>query len=128
MSLFNIQCFVYVCLQDKTLSATLPDADTSSAKSSLDEDENTSSISDAQTMQNKDSTNDTEEADPETNLKPQEETAEANEEITVEVSLKLFSFLNLFFIASMMFGVKCCVFFFPMMDTGCRRCGYLFEP
>ncbi|XP_018478597.1 uncharacterized protein LOC108849538 [Raphanus sativus] len=70
---------------DKTLSATLPDADTSSAKSSLDEDENTSSISDAQTMQNKDSTNETEEVDPETNLKPQEETAEANEEITVEV-------------------------------------------
>ncbi|CAH8385427.1 unnamed protein product [Eruca vesicaria subsp. sativa] len=65
---------------DKTLlSATLPDADTSSAKSSVDEDENTSSISDALTSETKGSTNDTEDA----RLKPHE--TEANDEITVEV-------------------------------------------
>ncbi|CAN7138135.1 unnamed protein product [Brassica rapa subsp. narinosa] len=70
---------------DKTLSAaTLPDADTSSAKSSLDEDENTSSISDAKTSETKDSTNDTEEADLEARLKPQE--TEPNDAITVEVA------------------------------------------
>ncbi|KAL0896566.1 hypothetical protein Bca101_080527 [Brassica carinata] len=63
---------------DKTLSAaTLPDADTSSAKSSVDEDENTSSISDALT-------NDTEEVDLETSLKPHE--TAANDAITVEVA------------------------------------------
>ncbi|KAJ0259382.1 Rho_N domain-containing protein [Hirschfeldia incana] len=70
---------------DTTLSATLPDDDTSSDKSSLDEDENTSSISDAQTMQNKDPTNDTEDVDPETNLKKPQETA-ADDAITVEVA------------------------------------------
>lgn len=81
--------FVVCVLQDKTLSAaTLPDADTSSAKSSLDEDENTSSISDGKTSETKDSTNDTEEADLEARLKPQE--TAANDAITVEVSLKLF--------------------------------------
>lgn len=67
-------------LQDKTLSATIPDADTSSSKSSLDEDENTSSISDALTTETKDST---EAIDPETSLKPQE--TEPHDLITVEV-------------------------------------------
>lgn len=70
-------------LQDKTLSATIPDADTSSSKSSLDEDENTSSISDALTTETKDSTNGTEAIDPETSLKPQE--TEPHDLITVEV-------------------------------------------
>ncbi|ESQ52875.1 hypothetical protein EUTSA_v10016632mg [Eutrema salsugineum] len=66
---------------DKTLSAISPDADTSSAKSALDEDENTSSISDAQTKETKDSSNDTQVIDPETR-KPQE--TSANDPITVE--------------------------------------------
>ncbi|KAL0711577.1 hypothetical protein Bca4012_018555 [Brassica carinata] len=74
--------------KDKNLGATLPpDADTSSAKSSLDEDENTSSISDALTY-------DTEEVDPETSLKAQE--TAANDAITVEACDKIASFLNLF--------------------------------
>ncbi|KAG2311676.1 hypothetical protein Bca52824_023233 [Brassica carinata] len=80
---------IYHWSREKTLSATLPDADTSSAKSSLDEDENTSSISDAQTMQNKDPTNDTEEVDLETSLKPQD--TAANDAITVEAVIKQFS-------------------------------------
>ncbi|KAL1206859.1 hypothetical protein V5N11_001878 [Cardamine amara subsp. amara] len=69
---------------DKTLSASLPDADTSSAKSALDEDENTSSISDAQTIETSDSSNETEEIELETRLKPQE--TAANGPLTVEVS------------------------------------------
>ncbi|KAG2309440.1 hypothetical protein Bca52824_029188 [Brassica carinata] len=69
---------------DKTVSATLPNADTSSAKSSLDEDENTSSISDGQTIETKDSTNDAEDVDLETSLKPQE--TAANDEVTAEVA------------------------------------------
>ncbi|CAN8317861.1 unnamed protein product [Cochlearia groenlandica] len=67
--------------QDKTLK----DGDTSSAKSALDEeDENTSSISDAQTTETKDSTNNTEETDQETRVTP-EETA-VNNTIIVEVA------------------------------------------
>jgi hypothetical protein len=72
---------------DKTLSTTLPDSDTSSAKLALDDDENTSSISDAQTAQTvqiRDSSNDdTEDIEPETRLMPHE--TAANDPLTVEV-------------------------------------------
>lgn len=73
---------------DKTLSTTLPDSDTSSAKLALDDDENTSSISDAQTAQTvqiRDSSNDdTEDIEPETRLMPHE--TAANDPLTVEVA------------------------------------------
>ncbi|VVB03029.1 unnamed protein product [Arabis nemorensis] len=69
---------------DKTRSAVLPDADTSSGKSALDEDENTSGISDAQTIETRDSSTDIEEIDSETRLKPQE--TAANDPPTVEVA------------------------------------------
>jgi len=79
----NLLCL----LQDKTLSTTLPDSDTSSAKLALDDDENTSSISDAQTAQTvqiRDSSNDdTEDIEPETRLMPHE--TAANDPLTVEV-------------------------------------------
>ncbi|KAF8088372.1 hypothetical protein N665_0544s0019 [Sinapis alba] len=68
---------------DKAVTAILPNADTSSAKSSLDEDENTSSISNSLTNDTKGSTNDIEEVDLETSLKPQE--TAANGAITAEV-------------------------------------------
>nr|AAB84337.1 hypothetical protein [Arabidopsis thaliana] len=80
----NLLCL----LQDKTLSTTLPDSDTSSAKLALDDDENTSSISDAQTAQTvqiRDSSNDdTEDIEPETRLMPHE--TAANDPLTVEVA------------------------------------------
>lgn len=66
----------------------LPDADTSSAKSVVDEDENTSSISDAQTIETRDSCNDTEDIDPETRLKPQG--TAANDPLAVEVCKDFF--------------------------------------
>ncbi|XP_010505939.1 PREDICTED: uncharacterized protein LOC104782647 [Camelina sativa] len=73
---------------DKTLSVVLPDAaDTSSSKSVLDEDENTSSVSDAQTVvttETRDSSNDTEEIEPEARLKPQE--TAANDPLIAEVA------------------------------------------
>ncbi|CAE6043365.1 unnamed protein product [Arabidopsis arenosa] len=70
---------------DKTLSATLPDSDTSSAKLALYDDDNTSSISDAQTIQTRDSTNDdTEEIEPETRLITHD--TAANDPLTVEVT------------------------------------------
>lgn len=114
-------------LQDKTLSAAiLPDADTSSAKSALDE-ENTSSISDAQTIETTDSSNDTEDIVLETILKPQETVA--NGPLTLEVC-KDFIFsesIGILFHATVLFVllntqmsslgcllVKCCVF--SMMD------------
>lgn len=84
-----------VVLQDKTISAILPDADTSPAKSALDDDdydENTSTISDAQTIETietRDSSNDpTEEIEPETRLKPQE--TAANDPLIVEVCKDFF--------------------------------------
>ncbi|CAA7057172.1 unnamed protein product [Microthlaspi erraticum] len=69
---------------DKTVSAILPDAETSSSNSALDEDENSSSISDAQTIETRDSSNEKEGVDPETRLKPQE--APANDPVAVEVA------------------------------------------
>lgn len=81
----NLLCL----LQDKTLSATLPDSDSSSAKLPLYDDDNTSSISDAQTIQTRDSSNDdTEEIEPETRLITHD--TAANDPLTVEVCTVFF--------------------------------------